>query len=85
MRSNVNHSIWKEFQVAVHFAGRNPDLPTTPPKKKRHRPSFQRIVWAQAIEVFVTWAQTVVVVRLLGVVGLVAGGVLALDAAQVVA
>ena len=56
-----------------------------PLQKKRHKPSFQRIVWAQAIEVFVTWAQTVVVVRLLGVVGLVAGGVLALDAAQVVA
>ncbi len=47
--------------------------------------SFHRMVWAQAIEDFVSWAQTVLVVRLLGVVGLVAGGVLALDAAQVVA
>ena len=47
--------------------------------------SFQRMVWAQAIEDFVSWAQTVLVVRLLGVVGLVAGGVLALYAAQVVA
>ena len=35
--------------------------------------------------VFVTWAQTVLVVGLQGVVGLVAGGVLALDAARVVA
>ena len=47
--------------------------------------SFHRMVWAQATEDFVSWAQTVLVVRLLGVVGLVAGGVLALDAAQVVA
>ena len=44
--------------------------------------SFHRMVWAQAIEDFVSWAQTVLVVRLLGVVGLVAGGVLALDAAK---
>ena len=43
------------------------------------------MVWAQAIEVFVTCAQAVVVARLLGVVGLVVGGVLVLDAAQVVA